>query len=93
MILHCIEAVVSVGLCVYARMPMWTWLAWPSVVLIFGTPSMQNCLKVAVRYAMYRDPVTFGIPEGVLDGGLKRAVNVLEPLEPEHDTSQKIKTR
>ncbi|KAJ1568628.1 hypothetical protein HK405_015830 [Cladochytrium tenue] len=67
-ILHGIEAAVSIVLCAYARMPLWTWLAWPMMISVFGTPSLQNCLKVAIRHAMYRDPETFGIPKGVLEG-------------------------
>ncbi|KAI9331671.1 hypothetical protein DFJ73DRAFT_69008 [Zopfochytrium polystomum] len=51
-ILHSIEAVVGIGLCLYARMPVHTVLLWPLIIVLFGTPSLQNCLKVAVRHAI-----------------------------------------
>ncbi|KAJ3027369.1 UNVERIFIED_CONTAM: hypothetical protein HDU68_003942 [Siphonaria sp. JEL0065] len=67
-LMHLVESVVALGLCLYARVPVRATLFWIPTVFVFGIPSLQDCLKVAVRHAMYRDPVTFGVPKNVLNG-------------------------
>ncbi|KAI9328402.1 hypothetical protein BDR26DRAFT_939948 [Obelidium mucronatum] len=67
-IMHVVESFVALGLCLYAYVPVKATLFWLPTVFVFGIPSLQDCLKVAVRYAMHRDPVTFGIPKNVLNG-------------------------
>ncbi|KAJ3288499.1 hypothetical protein HDU79_004811 [Rhizoclosmatium sp. JEL0117] len=68
LIMHIVETVVAVGLCLYGRVPAKATLMWIPTVFVFGVPSLQDCLKVAVRHAMHRDPVTFGVPKNVLNG-------------------------
>ncbi|KAJ3382501.1 hypothetical protein HDU84_004251 [Entophlyctis sp. JEL0112] len=67
-VMHAVETLVAIGLCLYARVPAKATLQWIPTVFIFGVPSLQDCLRVCVRHAMHRDPVTFGVPEGVLNG-------------------------
>ncbi|KAJ3413908.1 hypothetical protein HDV05_007350 [Chytridiales sp. JEL 0842] len=71
-IMHGVEAAVSTLLCIYARVPIGSALLWPPTVFVFGVPSLQNCLKVCIKHAMVRDPETFGVPKGVLDGTYTR---------------------
>ncbi|KAJ3059015.1 hypothetical protein HDU98_004958, partial [Podochytrium sp. JEL0797] len=68
LLLNAVEAAVGVLLCLYARVPVKATVLWIPTVFAFGIPSLQDCMKVAVRYAMYRDPVTFGVPKNVLNG-------------------------
>jgi hypothetical protein len=73
-IMHGIEAFVALGLCLYARVPFFTTIMWVLTVVVFGIPSLQNCLKVGIKYAMVRDPETFGVPKEVMDGTYMRDV-------------------
>ncbi|KAJ3115497.1 hypothetical protein HK100_001323 [Physocladia obscura] len=67
-IIHAVESLVAVAMCLYARVPAVAVAKWIPTVFVFGVPSLQDCMRVCVRRAMYRDPVTFGVPENVLNG-------------------------
>jgi hypothetical protein len=61
LIIHALMAAVTVAMGLYARMPLWAVGLWAGTVLVFGTVSMQNMMKVAARYAVYQNPVLFGM--------------------------------
>ncbi|KAJ3191910.1 hypothetical protein HK101_007303 [Irineochytrium annulatum] len=65
-VIHLVESVVSLILCVLAGMSFLKTIAWVVTVFCFGIPAMQNCLKVCVRRALVKYPEFFGIPTGVI---------------------------
>ncbi|KAI8609710.1 hypothetical protein BC830DRAFT_1149253 [Chytriomyces sp. MP71] len=68
LIMHAVETVVAIAMLIYARVPFDAAILWIPTVFVFGIPSLQDCMKVCIRYAMLIDPITFGVPENVLNG-------------------------
>ncbi|KAJ3094478.1 hypothetical protein HDU97_008028 [Phlyctochytrium planicorne] len=64
--INTVLAILSLAFCIFARIPLGATLLWIPTVLIFGIPSMQDCMKVAIRFLLPRYPEFFGIPKGVL---------------------------
>ncbi|KAJ3110197.1 hypothetical protein HDU96_006833 [Phlyctochytrium bullatum] len=57
---------VSFIFCLFARIPLGATILWIPTVFVFGVPSLQMCMKVAIRHLLPRYPEFFGIPKGVL---------------------------
>ncbi|KAJ3214392.1 hypothetical protein HDU67_001725 [Dinochytrium kinnereticum] len=65
-IINGVLTALSLAFCLFARIPLGATILWMPTVFLFGIPSMQNCMKIAIKHLLPRYPEFFGIPKGVL---------------------------